>query len=146
MESSGDSEWYMEWLVFYLPCVPTFLSANSKIDCTHTFYRPVHRSLPVQALGRVSRSVFISCSSNRYTKEAYWAKRGLTSKACRHAIHFLYAVSNPSPFLYLWSSIQVKENKTEFVTKIIQANITILLGGIAPYLVYMLSSPEDTVS
>ena len=80
----------MEWLVFCLLRVPTFLSAYSEIDRRHTFYRPVRRSLPVQALGRVSRSEFISRSRNMYTKEAYWVKRELTSKACRHAIHFLY--------------------------------------------------------
>ena len=66
----------MDWLVFCLLGVPTFLSANSEIDRRRSFYRPVHRSLPVQALGGVSRSEFISLSRNKYTKEAYWAKRG----------------------------------------------------------------------
>ena len=66
----------MEWLVFNLLGVPTFLSANSEIDRRRTFHRPVRRTLPVKALGGVSRSEFISRSRNRYTKEAYWAKRG----------------------------------------------------------------------
>ena len=66
----------MDWLVFCLLHVPTFLSANSEIDRRRPFYRPVRRSLPVQALGGVSRSEFISRSRNRYTKEANWAKRG----------------------------------------------------------------------
>ena len=66
----------MDWLVFYLLGVPTFLSANSEIDRRRPLYRLVRRSLPVQALGGVSRSKFISRSRNRYTKEAYWAKRG----------------------------------------------------------------------
>ena len=44
----------MDWLVFCLLRVPTFLSANSEIDRRRTLYRPVRRSLPVKALGGVS--------------------------------------------------------------------------------------------
>ena len=66
----------MDWLVFCLLGVPTFLSANSEIVRRRSFYRPVSRSLPVQAIGGVSRSEFISRSHYRYTKEANWEKRG----------------------------------------------------------------------
>ena len=92
----------MDWLEFCLLRVPTFLSANSEIDRRRSFYRPVRRSLPVQALGGVSRSEYISRSRNRYTKEATGRNAdNIKGMPTRHTFssrksHVIASVSNPS--------------------------------------------------
>ena len=78
----------MEWLVFYR--VPTFLSANSEIDRRRTFYRPVRRSLPVQALGGVLRSEFISRSRSGTQRKRTGRNADNIKGMPTHAIHFLH--------------------------------------------------------
>ena len=87
----------MDWLVFCLLRVPTFLSANSEIDRRRTIYRPVRRSLPVQALGGVSRSEIISRSRTQRKRTG----RNIKGMPTRHTFssrksHVIASVSNPS--------------------------------------------------